>query len=63
MNEVWILRVKAKGHPMPPAMDGGGDNDDCFLAWPSKEMAERGKKHQCEHYDFSEDELEVVRLA
>ena len=56
-NEVWALR-RVDGGLVPPI--------DCdtgvFMAYPSKDLAERGKTRQEAMYEFEGGELTVVQL-
>ena len=57
LKEVWALR-NVNGKLVPPMDD---DETDGFMAWPSREEAEKGLKHQKESWDL--DDAEVVRVA
>jgi len=57
VNEIWVLR-HSDGFLVPPIDD---DGTNVFLAWPTKEEAERGIRKQMSYYG-SHESLTAERL-
>lgn len=59
-QQVWAIRNNM-GTLVPPVDDDGTDG---FMAWPTKEQAEKGLEHQRKYnyLDDEENEGEVVQI-
>lgn len=58
-KEIWALRRTADGGLVPPVDE---DGTEVFMAWPSREQAERGMKYQIVSGYFGNGDLEVVQV-
>ncbi len=62
MTEVWALKRLNGGGYLPPALDD--DGTESFLAWPTREQAERGVAFQTEMGYIDEDNpVKIERIA
>ena len=59
MTEVWAIRFLELGHLVPPIDDG---DTECFIAWPSREEAEKGLLYQLRQGYLDEGECVIERL-
>jgi hypothetical protein len=57
-SEVWAI-LNESGRLMPPIDE---DGTDIFMAWPTREQAEAGRKHQIETYGVDLADSRVVQV-
>lgn len=57
-SEVWVVR-REDGDLLPPMDD---DGTHAFMAWPSRDEAEKGLKHQQATWDLDDVKLTVEQL-